>query len=127
MDREVRTLQREVSQLARSGRRGRRDYPGELRARIILCAQRHVRAGTSVARLALALGVPLSTLTVWTGGGAPPGAATTVDFREVHLSAAALSGKKPETAGPIVLVTPQGFRVEGLRVAELAELFRALS
>lgn len=126
MDREVRALQREISQLPRSGWRGRRDYPRELRARIIQCAERHFETGIAVGRLARDLGVPLSTLTVWTEGLASRGTRASADFHEVHLADAALV-LKPETAGALVLVTPQGFRVEGLRVAELAELFRALS
>ena len=127
MERDLRALQREIAQLPRSGLRGRRDYPRELRARIILCAERHIRSGVSVFRLARDLGVPLSTLTIWIEGRSPSKSSTVAAFREVALSDATSFEDTPMTAGPIVLVTPQGFRVEGLRVAELAELFRALS
>jgi hypothetical protein len=75
-------------------------------------------AGKSLGSVAEELGLGPATLTRWLGRG---GAGEPLRPVEVQ--------REEEAPGPtssLVVVTPSGWRIEGLRLAELAELVRAL-
>lgn len=97
-------------------RRGVR-YSRELRRAAVEYAGRREAQGARRAAIALELGVSPLTLMRWLRDEGRPG------FRKVTLREARVES----SARTAVLTTPAGFRVEGLDVADLAALLRALS
>jgi hypothetical protein len=75
-------------------------------------------AGKSLGRVAEELGIGSATLTRWLGkvGGGEP-------LRPVEVQR---EEEEPGLASSLVVVTPSGWRIEGLRLADLTELLRAL-
>jgi hypothetical protein len=75
--------------------------------------------GKSLGRVAEELGIGPVTLTRWLGrsgaGGEP--------LRPVEVQR---EEEEPGPASSLVVVTPSGWRIEGLRLADLTELLRAL-
>lgn len=98
--------------------RGRR-YPARLRRLAVEFAIEASQAGWRVGRIARHLGIRRSTLERWC---AEPEAEGAVEMREVVVSEEAGF----ELATGAVLVTPEGYRVEGLSGEALVELLRAL-
>lgn len=88
-------------------------YPAELRSRVGDFIRREQAGGCTVRELALQLGISAATARRWALEGQPSPSA----FLPVHLTG-------PSTA--LRLVTPQGYVVEGLVVAELAALLERL-
>jgi len=113
---EVHTLQAVI----RSHRRGREPravrYPLELRARVAALARARQAAGGSLPALGRQLGIPVVTLKRWLQASAPSPA-----FRRIDL-AARKPGEVENGEAPLVLVTPAGYRVEGLTLAGVREL-----
>ena len=100
----------------RPGRGAR--YPEDLRREAIGLARTGMLAGKSVGSVAEELGLGPATLTRWLGRG---GAGEPLRPVEVQ--------REEEGLGPsssLVVVTPSGWRIEGLRLADLRELLRAL-
>lgn len=98
-------------------------YSPALRRRAVRFAHRHRRAGVPVAAIARELGLRPRGLRLWL---LEP--RTKPRLRRVALAASpAASAPRPETTTPPVLVTPRGFRVEGLDVAALVTLLRGLA
>lgn len=112
MDARVRRFREEVSRRSVGGV-GRR-YPAELRAVAITVARE--RGSEPLSRVAADLGVSPLSLQRWLEQGEP------ACFRPVEV--------KPEpvfaSARGLVLITPQGYRVEGLGTEELVCLLRGL-
>ena len=115
MDDRVSSFRTEVRRLGGSGR-GRR-YPAALRQLAVSYWVDAESAGESLSSTATKLGVSEITLARWSelnseleSGG---------ELREVVLSA----GESPRLA----LMTPGGYRVEGLDVATTADLLRLLA
>jgi transposase-like protein len=77
-------------------------------------ARSREREGASVHRAARELGLPMTTLQSWMRASTPA-------FRRVTIEAA------PDHEVRLVVRTPSGLIVEGLDVAGVAELSRALS
>ena len=96
------------------GRGGRRRYPVEARDVAVAYARSRGREGATLHRAARELGIPLPTLQAWTRSAAA--------FRRVTVEAAATSAPPR-----LVVRTLSGLIVEGLDVAGLAELARALA
>jgi transposase-like protein len=94
-------------------------YPADLRAAIMGVVNDGRAAGRSVCRLARALGVSAPTLTAW--------------LREPNRGplrrVAIVPSAVPAMAAPPrpVLVTPHGIRIEGLDVAGVVTVLRALA
>ena len=90
--------------------------------------ERSVRAGRSVQATSRALGVPQTTMSKWIVESNRAKSLPPSRFRLVQL-------KKDEQRDPssadgapqVVLVTPQGFRVEGLGLDELVTVLRSLA
>lgn len=92
-------------------------YPAAVREAAVALARERTREGRSISRTAKELGLRPRTLWLWMRQGRAP------RLRPVAVVTA------PRDAGATraVLVTPQGFRVEGLDAAGLAVLLRELS
>jgi len=92
-------------------------YPGSLRDEIVAVVREAHAQGIAVRHLARTVGVPACTLTLWLRRpGRQP-------FRRVALPAAPVV--TPPL--PLVLVTPQGMRVEGLDLAGMVTVLRTLA
>ncbi|MGH2608352.1 MAG: hypothetical protein ACRDHF_04620, partial [Tepidiformaceae bacterium] len=97
-----------------------RRYPPRLRQEVTAYALRRIASGASLKLIASETGASLSTLQRWVRG------APRRRWRRVELAepaAAAVGGREPMGA---VLVSPGGYRIEGLDVAGLASLLRGL-
>jgi hypothetical protein len=118
MDRELTNLRRELSHIERG--RGRR-YPAALRDRVAhwACARRGSRA--SWQDIAAELEIAVETIKRWVtlGGDA---AATALIPVEVVTEAPRVGDDNREFR----LVTREGHRVEGLRLADVIEIVRVL-
>ena len=90
-------------------------YPAELRAAAATFARSLVAAGGSIGQVAQDLGVPPVTLRRWML------ATATAGFRPVEVE---ISGRP--AVGSAVVITPDGYRVEGLDVEGACTLLRSL-
>ena len=90
-------------------------YTPALRRRAVVIARKRRGAGVAIAVVARELGVRPRALRLWLQTPARP------RLRRVAIAAAPVAAvDRP------VLITPQGFRVEGLDAADLVALLRAL-
>jgi len=97
-------------------------YPLSLQRRVVADTRRCQAEGKSLWVIARELGLGQETLRGWMGRQPEPG------FRRVAVAAAVSAvspAKKPDSA--LVLVTPKGYRVEGLDQENLAALLRCLA
>jgi hypothetical protein len=103
--------------VAALGRRGRTTrIPDAVRAQVLAYTRRRRAAGHSWARIAHAVGLSVGSLKNWSW--TPPPARTLVP---VDVAAAAVV-----PAAAVVVVSPGGYRVEGLDLATATTLLRAL-
>ena len=115
---EVEALRRELRR--RDGGRGRRFDP-ELRRRIVAFAGRRRGEGASWQAIATELGACFETVRRWCGGGA---IVPTRPLRRVEVIV-----EPPEQPAPrskLVIVTPNGLRIEGVGVDDVVALVREL-
>jgi hypothetical protein len=104
----------------RAGPRGAgRRYPPALRRMAVEYFRRRRAAGTSVEAISRELGVKRHTIVGWTA--MPEVAATAPTFVPVSVVA------DPPVGPRIVVLGPGGLRIEGLDLAEVAELLRRLA
>ena len=87
--------------------------PPALREEIVELAKARRREGCSVRKIAIELGVSESGLSRWLQGGSGR-------LRPVRVS------EKPSSPSQLVLVTPEGYRLEGLSSISAAEVLRRL-
>ena len=111
MESDIRKLRAALAR--RESGRGRRFSP-ELRRQISSVARRLRSEGTSWNGIGAALGLPMATVRRLSDSDAP-------GFTPVEIVGGAA------TAGGLVVVTPGGFRVEGLDAASAVMLIRRLS
>ena len=120
MEGSIRQLRSTVRRTARGKHPNAVRYPASLRMAIVALARARLGQGQALARIAQGVGVSFPTLASWLGeAGAPT-------LRPVTVAPTA----EPAAAAPrstIVLVTPQGFRVEGLDGDTLVAVLRALA
>jgi transposase-like protein len=118
MDKEIRRLRAEAERLAQGKSRSQVRYSPAFRRTAVALARMRVQQGSSVARLAQAVGVSMPTLTKWLRPTAVPG------LRPVAVT----SAPPPErcAAASAVLITPKGVRVEGLDRDTLVAVLQAL-
>jgi len=109
--------------IAGLGRHRTQPLPQGLHAEVKRYAALRRRAGASWRTIAESVGVSASALQRWGAGerrlGAQPG------LRRVRVRGEGAPGKAIATA-PLVLISPSGFRVEGLGVAQALEMLRGL-
>lgn len=121
MDRRSAHVRSQIQKLARRrGRTGIR-YPAALHAEAVRLARERLAQGVALARIARDLGLRPPTLSLWLRKTPKP------SLRRVAL---APDPQPTPATGPAtvpVLVTPRGFRVEGLDVDTLALLLRAFA
>lgn len=113
---EVHALQSAIRSLHRGKAPRAVRYPAGLRARVTVLVQDRQAAGESLPALARHLGIPTVTLERWLQACAPA-----PRFRRIDL--AATPSDDVESGGNhLALVTPTGYRVEGLTLAAVREL-----
>lgn len=95
--------------------------PEDLRRLAVGFGHRALAAGESLGAAASALGVSRATLQRWLeeSPGEEPGVLREVVIRETP-------GQEDGSTATVTLVTPEGFRIEGLRSGDLPELLRSL-
>jgi hypothetical protein len=98
----------------RRGVRGRRRYPIEAHRAAVEYARWRQRDGATVHRAAGELGLPMPTLQVWMRAAAPA-------FRRV-----AVAPTVPSESARLVARMPSGLSIEGLDLAGVVTLARAL-
>jgi len=100
------------------GRRGRGvRYPQAVRMEAVTFAHEALASGASLSRIAASLGLGEVTLARWLEP-------ERVGLRKVEILGAE-PARMPAPPG-VVLVSPSGLRVEGLELAQVAELLRVL-
>jgi len=119
MNSSLRSVRKAIQQHIKDRSGPARRYPRAVRQAAVALAHRARREGVAWRRTARQLGLQPATLERW------------VSRRAGRLVPVTLSPAPAATPGPpdsrVVLVTPQGYRVEGLDAGELALLLRALS
>jgi transposase len=100
-----------ISMLASNARRRR--FPKELRDRILSYAQSRRRQGKNIEEVAAELGMKWRTLQRWLSEQKPR------RFRRVEVVA--------DHTTSVTVHAPGGVRVEGLNIADIAELIRRLA
>ena len=122
----LKSIRSRIEAAAKGKAPAQRRYPKSVRDDAVAYAQRRIKTGSKVAPIARRLGIPDQTLRIWIDS-APTGSTA---IRPVALVPRTAPAKRPERvavrAQP-VLVTPQGFRIEGLALDELVKLLRALA
>lgn len=112
--RELAELKREIGRLQRG--RGRR-YPAALRARIASYAAKRRAEGETWASLRDELGVPWETLRRWS-----------IDGPRASVVPVEVIAPSPDRGDEVVaVVSPTGWRLEGLAVRDAVAVLRALS
>ena len=101
-------------------RRGR-PIPAELRLRLITAARDSLDAGLSKRAIAIGLGVTGETIRRWLG----PVESPAVDARR-HLRPVVVSDASGKATAAAALISPSGWRIEGLSLADIATLLERL-
>lgn len=119
MDPKARRFRKEASRVNR-GRKGvSRRYGAELRKlALTYCCERQ-RQGASVTDVAVELGISGWTLNRWIRGKEKRAEFAKVEVESPGESVSSL-------ADPCVLLTPEGYRIEGLTVGGVGQLLRVL-
>jgi transposase-like protein len=116
---EIGALRRELATHERGP--GKR-YPAELKARLAEYARRRRAAGANFARISEDLGVSYDTVCRWcTSREAEQGSALAARARSLVPVEIVAEGRSP-----IAIVSPSGFRLEGLDLAEAVAALREL-
>jgi len=120
MDDHIRQLRVRIHAQHREHARTGTRYPEDLRAEIVTLARAGRAAGRSLGSLARGVGLSVPTLTGWLRRPAPG------RLRRVTVA----PSPSPAIVAParrLVLITPQGFRVEGLDLATMVTMLRRLA
>lgn len=123
MEERARTIRREVK--SRQWKLGRRGYPREVRELVVGYAEARQRQGARPGVIARELGMAVQTIQNWLGGRDEKGQPRTEEsrWRQVRVEAQTEDEGSVER---VTLVTPQGYRIEGLQVGEVVEVLRRL-
>jgi hypothetical protein len=112
------SLRATIGRSLRGGRSRATRYPASVRRRAVVVARAESARGVAVAETARALGLRSRTLELWLRG-------TRARLRRVEVAEVS-PGAPAEREVRATLVTPQGYRVEGLDLGSLARLLREL-
>jgi len=116
VDHELLELRRALTRVVRG--RGKR-YPEALRGRIVAWAMGKMEKGEEIATLAAAIRIHPDTIRVWT---TEHGAV----FRPVEVGADTTAGAATAGERRVSVVSPKGYRVDGLSLDEAAALLRVI-
>jgi len=120
MDEQAQQIQRTVADFR--SRNPRAAYPREIREQVVEYARRGRAQGRSWRELAEAVGMGTASLHHWVNdNGKAKGQATLVP-----VAVSADQGRK-QSDRSVVVISPSGFRLEGLSFTEAADLLRMLS
>ena len=114
MDQQAARLRRELSRVEKG--RGKR-YPAELRARVSEWARQRHAEGASWEAIKRELGQRFDTVRRWCSSERAPVARAIVPVRVVS---------EPSAERVVSVVSPLGFRIDGVRLSEAAALLREL-
>ena len=114
---EVEALRREVGKHEKG--RGKR-YPIELKAKLVAYAKQRRAAGADFATIGEELGLRHKTVRQWCSEAERGSALAAVPTRAVPVEVVA------EGRSSLAIVSPSGFRLEGLDMAEAVAALRAL-
>lgn len=98
-------------------------YPQELKEQVVEYARRRLEEGATTYRISAEVGVPQPTVERWLEVLAAPGALVPVRIKPDEPSRALPAALD---SAPVI-VTSRGWRVEGLRVADIAALLQVAS
>ena len=118
MDTAIRQLRSTARQLARGKHPGGVRYPAHFRDAVVTLARARLGHGQSLAPVARAIGISFPTLAAWLERPGRVGLKPVAVVPEPDPA--------PTRRSSAVLVTPRGFRVEGLDGAGLVAVLRAL-
>lgn len=123
MEARAKTIRREVK--SRQWKLGRRGYPREVRELVVGYAEARQRQGAKPGLIARELGMAVQTIQNWLGGRDERGREDGEEnrWRQVRVGA---ETKDEGSVERVTLVTPQGYRIEGLQVGEVVEVLRRL-
>jgi predicted transcriptional regulator len=123
MEVRARTIRREVK--SRQWKLGRRGYPREVRELVVGYAEARQRQGARPGMIARELGMAVQTIQNWLGGRDEKRQARAEEnrWRQVRVE---VQTEDEGTVERVTLVTPQGYRIEGLQVGEVVEVLRRL-
>ena len=120
-----------VARLRNGGVAGRRGFPAWAKAEVTAFAARAHESGMSYPAIAATVGVSVNSLLRWMQTDtAPRRSLVPVTIVEPGSTATVTAIGEAEASGPnearVVVVSPRGYRLEGLSVSEAASLFRGL-
>lgn len=116
-------LVRDLNEVVPAPRSKRWRCPAELKTRVVSYARACREQGETIEGIAFRLGLLGATLARWLRSDQEEVAA---GFRSVAIVASAEDDEAAGAAGPLRLVTPRGYRVEGLDPQTLAYLLRVV-
>jgi transposase len=130
MEKELEQFQQEAQRLRAGRNGGALPFPAALRAFAVRYAEHVVEAGGTVVGAAAKLAVSAPTLYEWRKGRTA-GNSRRKPTEKSEVLVPVRVGERPAEAavaraGPVTVVAPGGFRVEGLSVEAAAQLLRKL-
>lgn len=115
MDRELSSLARRLESFRRHPGSSRPRYPGDLRAEVAAVAERAIDAGWSRRQVVDSLGLSAPTVVRWM-------ARESVHFRTVSVVEDEQASTVRRETASLCVVTPGGWRIEGLDLESVREL-----
>jgi transposase-like protein len=130
MEKELEQFQQEVQRLKAGRRGGSLPFPEALRAFAVRYAEQTLEGGGTVVEAAAKLGVSAPTLYEWRKGRTPGRSRMKPTEKSAVLVPVRVGERAAEAAvaglQQVVLVSPSGWRVEGLSVESAAQLLGRL-
>jgi transposase len=132
MEKELEQFQQEAQRLKEGRKGGALPFPEALRAFAVRYAEQTVEGGGTVVEAAARLGVSAPTLYEWRKGRTAGSAKRKKRAERSGVLLPVRVGERPEEAAvagaqQVVVVSPSGWRVEGLSVESAAQLLGRLA
>lgn len=131
MEKELEQFRQEVERLRAGRRGGSGPFPEPLRAFAVRYLVYALEKGETVKAVVERLGVSEPTLQAWRRGQTPGSKARGSEPKAAPLVPVVVHPRKedaaPRAAATFAVVSPQGWRVEGLGLEEAAQLLRRLA
>ena len=131
MEKELEQLRQEVQRLRAGRAKGSAPYPEPLRAFAVRYLAQAQQKGETLKSVVQRLGVSEPTLQAWRRGQTPGGKAVHSEPAAAALVPVVVhepeAAQPPPVATTLAVVSPQGWRVEGVGVEEAVQLLRRLA